>query len=70
VVGFEFTDDRLHNETDIKDLLPVAVICEVPEVSNPSDELTNKKKAFIGWATAAVVIVIILAGSAVSYLHG
>jgi capsular polysaccharide biosynthesis protein len=70
VIAFELTDDRLHNEADIKDLLPVAVICEVPEVSNPSDELVSKRKAFIGWATAAAVIVIILAGSAVSYLHG
>jgi hypothetical protein len=50
--------------------LPVPVICEIPEVSNPIDEQTARKKIFIGWATAAVVIFIILAGSAVSYLHG
>jgi succinoglycan biosynthesis transport protein ExoP len=70
VAAFEFTDDRLHDETAINDLLPVPVICEIPEVSNPIDEQLNRKKALIGWATAAVVLVVILTGSAISYLHG
>jgi hypothetical protein len=39
-------------------------------MSNPVDEQSSKRKAFIGWATAAVVTMIILAGSAISYLHG
>jgi hypothetical protein len=70
VAAFEFSDDRLHSEAEIKELLPVPVLCEIPEVSNPSDERSSKRKAFLGWATAAAVIAIILAGSAVSYLHG
>ncbi|MFP5229766.1 MAG: GumC family protein [Acidobacteriota bacterium] len=70
VALFEFTDDRLHHEAEINDLLPVPVICEIPEVSNPVDDLLNKRKALIGWATAAVVVVVILTGSAISYLHG
>jgi succinoglycan biosynthesis transport protein ExoP len=70
LAAFEFTDDRLHTETDISDLLPVPVICEIPEVSNPIDEQNKRKKIFLGWATAAVIVFVILAGSAVSYLHG
>jgi polysaccharide biosynthesis transport protein len=70
VAAFEFTDDRLHYEADISDLLPVPVICEIPEVSNLVDEQRNRRKALVGWATTAAVIVIILTGSAVSYLHG
>lgn len=70
VAAFEFTDDRLHNEAEIGDILPVPVICEIPEVSNPVDEQLNKRKALIGWATAAAVAVVILTGSAISYLHG
>lgn len=70
VAASEFTDDRLHYESEINDLLPVPVICEIPEVSNTIDAQINKRKAFIGWATATAVIVIILAGSAISYLHG
>jgi protein tyrosine kinase modulator len=70
VAAFEFTDDRLHYESDISDLLPVPIICEIPEVSNLVDEQQNKRKALIGWAAAAAVFAIILVGSAVSYLHG
>jgi hypothetical protein len=70
VAAFEFTDDRLRYESEISELLPVPVICEIPEVSNPVDAQLNKRKTLIGWATAALVAMVILAGSAISYLHG
>ncbi|HVT98297.1 MAG TPA: Wzz/FepE/Etk N-terminal domain-containing protein [Acidobacteriaceae bacterium] len=70
VAGFEFMDDRLHSESEISDLLPVPVICEIPTVSNAIDEQVNRRKMLIGWATATVVAMVILAGSAISYLHG
>ena len=34
------------------------------------DEQLNRRKALIGWATATAVLVVILTGSAISYLHG
>ena len=59
----------MHNEKEIKVLLPVAIISEIPEIVNPSDqELTNRKLVF-GWAMAATVTAMILAGSAFSYLR-
>lgn len=70
VVSFEFADDRMHSEADIKDLLPVPVICEIPQVINPVDELKTRRKTVLGWAMTATVVVIILAGSAVSVIHG
>jgi len=70
VVGLlEFMDDRLHTEKEIKDLLSAAVISEIPEVLSPRDASRNKRRAFLGWAMAAVVFVTILAGTAFSYLH-
>jgi succinoglycan biosynthesis transport protein ExoP len=68
--GLEFMDDRLHSEEQIKSLLPVAILCEIPMISSPSDELNRNRRAVLGWATAALVIVTILAGSAFSYLRG
>jgi polysaccharide chain length determinant protein (PEP-CTERM system associated) len=68
--GLEFMDDRLHSEAQIKSLLPVAIICEIPAVSSPSDAFDRKRRAVLGWATAALVIATILAGSAFSYLRG
>jgi len=71
VVGaFEMLDDRLYGEKELKELLPVPVISEIPVIANPSDEKMAKRKTWLGWATATVVLVTILAGSAFSYLHG
>ncbi len=68
--AFEMTDDRLHDEKELKKLLPANVIAEIPAIVNPSDEQTAKGKLWLGWATATLVFAAILAGSAFSYLHG
>ena len=71
VVGaFEMIDDRLYSEKQIKDLLPVPVILEIPVVLNPSDERSARKRVWLGWATGALVFATILAGSAFSYFRG
>ena len=67
--GFEYFDDRLYSEKEIKDLLTFGVISEIPEVTNLADESRDKRKTALGWATAAVVVCTILAGSAFSFLH-
>jgi polysaccharide biosynthesis transport protein len=67
--GLELMDDRLHSEKQIKSLLPMKVICEIPEVLNPSDERKQKKRMLLGWVMASLIFVTILAGSAISYLH-
>ena len=69
VVGLEFMDDRLHSEKELKILLPMAILSEIPEIVSPSDEQSRKKKTVLGWAVTALVVTAILAGSAFSYLH-
>jgi polysaccharide biosynthesis transport protein len=70
VGGFEFMDDRLHSEKEIKTLLPMSILSEIPEIVSPSDERSGKKRMVLGWAMAALVAATILAGSAFSYLRG
>jgi hypothetical protein len=70
VGGLEFMDQRLHSEKEIKVLLPIAILSEIPEVVSPVDELNNKKKMMFGWAMAAVILITILSGSAFSILRG
>jgi polysaccharide biosynthesis transport protein len=70
VAGFEMLDDRLYNEKEIQEMIPAPVISEIPFIVNLCDEQTAKKKAWLGWATAAVVVLSIIAGSAFSYLRG
>ncbi len=67
--GFEVMDDRLHSENAIKTMLPTAVLSEIPELVNLSDVQSSKKRAVLGWAMAAFVAIVILTGSAFSYLH-
>ena len=65
--AFEFLDGRLHNEKEIKALLPVAVISEIPEIVSPLDLQKSKRKIAFGWATTGLVFFMILAGSVFSY---
>lgn len=67
--GFEFMHDRLYSEAQIKALLPVAIIAEVPEVVLPSDLRMRKKRMVLGWATTVLVVATILAGSAFTLVH-
>jgi succinoglycan biosynthesis transport protein ExoP len=67
--GFEFMDDRLHSEKEIKLLLPMAILSEIPAIVSPLDEQGSKRKMVLGWTMAAIAVVTMLAGSAISYLH-
>lgn len=67
--GLEFLDDRMYSEQEIKAMLPVAVLTEIPEITLPSEERLSKKRTALGWAMAGFVVVTILAGSAFTYLH-
>src|SRR5580704_16087901 len=67
--AFEMTDDRVYNEAEIKGLLPVPVISEIPNIVTADDERVSKRKAWLGWAVAGLVVATILAGSAFSYLR-
>ena len=68
--GFELMDDRLHGEKEIKDLLPTTVLAEIPQVTIAADEEKTKRKLALGWALTAAVFVTIIAGAAISFLHG
>jgi len=59
----------MHGENEIKKLLPVAVLSEVPEVVSPLDMRRSRRKMVVSWVTTAFVVATILAGSALSYLR-
>jgi polysaccharide biosynthesis transport protein len=70
VAAFEMLDDRLYSEKEIQEMMPVPVISEIPMIVTLFDERSAKKRIWLGWATAAIVVISILAGSAYSYLRG
>ena len=68
--AFEILDGRIHDEKQLKKLLPPAILAEIPPIVNASDVQTQTRRIWIGWATAALVLATILVGSAFSYLRG
>lgn len=69
VFGLEYFDDRMYGEKEIQQLLPVAVIAEVPQVESPADVRRSQKSLMLGWTLAGFVFCAILAGSAFSFLR-
>ncbi|MGA9426007.1 MAG: hypothetical protein WBV33_13085 [Terracidiphilus sp.] len=69
VIVLEVLDDRIHKEQELRALLSIPVIAEIPTISSPADERTRKMRLSLGWATSALVVLAILAGSAISFLH-
>ena len=67
--GLELFDDRLYSEREIKSLLPMGVLSDIPSIANAADEQEAKRRLRIGWAATAVVFVTILAGSLFSFLQ-
>lgn len=70
VAALEFFDDRLYSEQEIRDLLTSQLLTELPNICTAADEQWTKRKLQLGWATAAIVITTIVAGSAYTYLRG
>lgn len=70
VLLIEFFEDRMFAEKDIRVLLPISVIAEIPEVDNEYNEQKVRRKVAWGWTMAGTVTAFILIGSAVSVLRG
>ena len=69
VALLEFFDDRLHRDGEIEKVLPIAIISEIPEIVTPADERYSRGRTFLGWAVTVAVVVVILAGTTISYLR-
>jgi len=68
--GAEFLDDRLYNEKELKELLPVNVISEIPAITSPEEERKQERKLWVSWVAAGLVFATILTGSAISFFRG
>jgi len=66
----EFFDDRMHGEKELKTLLPINVMAEIPEIEGSVDLEKQKRRKVLGWAMAAIIGAIIIAGSTFSFILG
>jgi hypothetical protein len=68
--GTEFLDDRIHSEKELKALIPVGVLSEIPSIATPAEEVEQARSVALAWIAAAVVFTSILVGTAFSFLRG
>lgn len=68
--GSELLDDRMFSEEELKRLLPVAILSEVPTIATAEETKQLTLRDRLHWATAGLVGVLILAGSALSFFRG
>lgn len=69
VLMLEFLDDRIHSEKEIKALLSMPVIAEIPIVASPAELQRSKMRMVQGWTASALVATVILVGTAFSYFQ-
>jgi succinoglycan biosynthesis transport protein ExoP len=69
-VGAEMVDGRLYSEKEFKELLPVNIISEIPEIKTPKEGRRKLAFAVLGWTAMGLEFVLILAGCVVSYIRG
>lgn len=68
--GAEFIDDRLYSEKELKELLPVTVISEIPNIVTAEEGNRQQKGIWLGRVAAGLVFASILVGTVISYLRG
>jgi polysaccharide chain length determinant protein (PEP-CTERM system associated) len=66
----EAIDDRVHDEANLKQLLRMPVLSEIPVITDPDATKAERKRVQLGLAAACLVFAVILAGSAISYWKG
>ncbi len=69
-LGAEVLDDRVYTEKQLKDLINTDVISEIPNIITVDEEHKQKRMLTIEYVSAAVVLFLIMAGSAISYFRG
>jgi succinoglycan biosynthesis transport protein ExoP len=70
VFGAEFLDDRIYSEEELKKLLPVGIISEIPTIVTMDQDNQRRRDLKLLFGTSAVIVVSILIGSALSFLKG
>ena len=68
--AFELLDDRLFGEQAIKNLLPVVILSEIPDIATAEELHSSHWRNRLQWAAVAMVAMVILAGSALTFFRG
>jgi len=68
--GAEFLGGKVYTEREIKKLLPFEIIAEIPSLETPAEQSSARRSVILAAAAATLALMIILAGTAITYLRG
>ena len=68
--GTEVLGGKVYTEREIKNLLPFEVIAEIPSLETPAEESRARRSVILAAAAAMLAFMIIVAGTAITYLRG
>ncbi len=66
----EFVDPRIYDHRDFEKLVQVETIGEIPPLPTAQEEIDQRRQSRWEFAALSVMSAIVLAGVAVSFLHG
>ncbi len=69
-VGADRIGGSVHTEREIKKIVPFEILAEIPMLETAFEQTTARRDTLLAGAAAAVILLCILAGSAITYLHG
>jgi hypothetical protein len=70
VVCAEFTDDRIYSEKELKKLVSVDILTQIPPISTPEEVNGRRRTVLRELAIVSFLMTFITAGVAISYLFG
>ncbi len=68
--GAEFLDDRVYDEEVFKQMVPAEVLVEIPALKTSLEQQDQRRGQILSLAGIAVIGMIVLLGSAISFLRG
>ena len=68
--GAEFLDDRVYDEETFKQMVPAEILVEIPALQTPLEEQNQKRWQKLSLSGIGVIGIIVVLGTAISFLRG
>src|SRR3974377_1614121 len=66
----EILSGTLYTEREIRKVVPFEIIAEIPALETPAEQAWEKRQQVLAGVAASLIVVCILAGTAVTYFRG
>jgi uncharacterized protein involved in exopolysaccharide biosynthesis len=68
--GAEFLDDRVYDEAVFKQMLPAEILVEIPALQSPEELQNQQRWQKLSFAGMGLIGIIVVLGTAISFLRG